>query len=297
VKRSGSAAPHPAESRPGRPRGGFQRAEGLTAYRLLVEYDGSRFQGWQKQGPGQTAQGVRTVAGALERVLRDAGIPVADLGGSGRTDAGVHALGQVAHLRLGRGPGPDVRALQLVFDRGLPGDVAVRAVHGCSPGFHARHDAVSRSYLYQLSLRRTAFAKPYVWWVKGGLDLGRLREAWAAFQGNLDFSAFADLEPGEDPRARVLSCELATLDCLVLLRVTADHFLRRQVRRMVGAAVACALGKAGPEQVAADLAAPTAEANLAWGAAAAPASGLFLERVRYPGDPPETPLQAAVPVL
>ena len=270
-------------------------AEG-GAFRLLVEYDGSRFQGWQKQGPRQTAQGVRTVAGTLERTLREAGLEPASLVGSGRTDAGVHALGQVAHLHLA-GARPRPWELQKLLDQGLPGDVAVRSVALCSRGFHARHDARSRSYLYQISLRRTAFAKPYVWWVKGALDLELLEQAWTAFQGNHDVSAFADLEPGEDPHCQIQRLELGRAGDLVLLRAAAGHFLRRQVRRMVGAAVLCAQGRERPERVRRDLAEPSPEANLAWSAGAAPASGLFLERVRYPGDPEDNPLQPAVPVF
>ncbi|MDR3669642.1 MAG: hypothetical protein P4L36_02295, partial [Holophaga sp.] len=276
-----------------RPERAAPRPAAGAAYRLLIEYDGSRFQGWQKQGPKQTAQGVRTVTGVLERALQEGGIQVAALGGSGRTDAGVHALGQVAHLHLAPGQAPRPRELQKILDTGLPGDVAVRSVAACSPAFHARHEALGRSYLYQLSLRRSAFAKPYIWWVKGSLDLRRLAEAWAAFQGAYDLSAFADLEPGEDPRCQIQSSELAQAGSLVLLRVTAGHFLRRQVRRMVGAAVLCALGKEDPKRIPRDLAQPTDEANLFWGAAAAPAAGLFLERVRYPGDPVDFPLQAA----
>jgi len=282
LRRPERAAPRPAQG---------------PAYRLLVEYDGSRFQGWQKQGPKQTAQGVRTVTGALERALQEGGIQVAALGGSGRTDAGVHALGQVAHLHLAAGPAPRPKDLQKIFDMGLPGDVAVRLVATCSPGFHARHEAMSRTYLYQLSLRRSAFAKPYIWWVKAPLDQRKLAQAWAAFQGAYDLSSFADLEPGEDPRCQIQSSELAQQGDLVLLRVTATHFLRRQVRRMVGAAVHCALGKEKPERILQDLAHPSPEANLFWGAAAAPSAGLFLERVRYPGDPVEFPLQPAVPVF
>ena len=279
-----------------RPERAAPRPASGPSYRLLVEYDGSRFQGWQKQGPKQTAQGVRTVTGALERALQDGGVAVAAQGGSGRTDAGVHALGQVAHLHLPPGPAPRPRDLQKLFDSNLPGDVAVRLVASCSPAFHARHEAMSRTYLYQLSLRRSAFAKPYIWWVKAPMDLDRLARAWAAFQGAYDLSAFADLEPGEDPRCQIQSSELARQGDLVLLRVTATHFLRRQVRRMVGASVLCALGKERPERIQQDLTQPTAEANLFWGAAAAPSAGLFLERVRYPGDPVVFPLQAAVPV-
>jgi len=265
-------------------------------YRLLVEYDGSRFQGWQKQGPKQTAQGVRTVAGTLERVLQEAGLTVSSLGGSGRTDAGVHALGQVAHLHLS-GTNPKFWELQRILDEGLPGDVAVRAVNPCPAGFHARHEAVARTYLYQLSLRRTAFAKPFVWWVKAPLDPQRLQEAWLAFQGNQDMSAFADLVKGEDPRCQIHAMDFAQDGALVLLRVTAGHFLHKQVRRMVGASVLCALGKERVERIVRDLAAPTPEANLFWGAAAAPSAGLFLEHVHYPGGAELPPLRAETRVL
>lgn len=273
------------------------RAAAGPSYRLLLEYDGSRFQGWQRQGPKQTAQGVRTVSGTLERVLQEAGIQVATLGGSGRTDAGVHALGQVAHLHLTGTNAPRPRDLQRIFDEGLPADVAVRAVATCSPKFHARHEAMSRSYLYQISQRRSAFAKPYLWWVKAPMDLRKLEDAWGAFQGAYDLSAFADLEPGEDPRCQIQSSELVLDGSLVLLRVIATHFLRRQVRRMVGAAVHCALGKERPGRILQDLQQPSAEANLYWGASAAPSAGLFLERVRYPGDPIEDPIRAAMPVF
>ena len=268
----------------------------ITAFRLVVEYDGSRYHGWQKQGEQQTSQGVRTVTGSLERVLHEAGLQVRTLGGSGRTDAGVHALAQVAHLHLGGPQIPEPRELQRLFDEGLPADVAVRSISTCSPNFHARHDALERSYLYQLSTRRSALAKPFIWWVKGRLDVARLKEAWMAFQGSHDASAFADLEPGEDPRVHIASCEFAIDGSLILLRATADHFLRRQVRRMVGAAVLCAQGRDKLTHILQDLQQPTPEANLHWSGKAAPAAGLFLESVRYAGDTPQEPPRAVVRV-
>lgn len=267
-----------------------------AAFRLLIEYDGSRFQGWQRQGRAQAAAGVRTVAEALERALREAGHTVLTLGGSGRTDAGVHALGQVAHLHLGGGGRPRARDLQRVFDQGLPADVAVRRVEPCDPAFHARHDAVARTYIYQVSLRRTALAKPFVWWAKGPLDEARLAACWKAFEGFHSVAAFADLED-EDPRCELQRCECVREGSLLLLRATASHFLRRQVRRMVGAAVACAQGRAREADLRRDLQAPTAEATARWAALAAPASGLFLEQVHYPGAPGPGAATPAIPVL
>jgi len=270
------------------------REGGRSAYRFKVEYDGSRFHGWQKQSDRQVSQGIRTVTGALERVLQQAGHRVLTLGGSGRTDAGVHALGQIAHLHLPALGAPRPQDLQRIFDEGLPSDLAVASIEPCSTSFHARHDALERSYLYQLSLRRSAFGKSFLWWVKGNLDLRRLEEAWALFPGNYDASAFADLEPGEDPHVQIKRCELSRDGSLVLLRLTAGFFLRRQVRRMVGAAVLCGLGKEKVEHLRRDLQHPSKEATLYWSEKAAPAAGLFLERVRYQGDSEAVPL---LPVL
>ncbi|NTW87159.1 MAG: hypothetical protein HGB30_13465, partial [Holophagaceae bacterium] len=136
--------------------------------------------------------------------------------------------------------------------------------------------------------------KPWIWWVKRNLDLGRLRAAWTSFQGDQDIAAFADLDPEEDGRARILTCEVAEAGSLILLRVRASHFFRRQVRRMVGASVACALGEEEPRRIQEDLRNPTDAANLYWGAKAAPASGLFLETVRYQGDPEPGPPRATL---
>ena len=270
--------------------------EAKAAYRLLLEYDGSRYHGWQKQGERQSAQGIRTVAGTLERVLHEAGFRVQTLVGAGRTDIGVHAAGQVAHLHLSASKGPSAAELRRKLDEGLPSDIAVRSITPCSPAFHARHDAVERSYLYQIGLRRSAFAKPYLWWVKGRLDLAILQAAWKSFEGHHDMAAFADLEPGEDSRCQIRLCELSREGSLVLLRVTARHFLRRQARRMVGAAVLCGLGKEKLETIALDLRKPNPDVTLHWAENAAPSSGLFLERVRYPGDPELPSLKALIPV-
>jgi tRNA pseudouridine38-40 synthase len=261
----------------------------LASFRLLIEYDGSRFQGWQKQGAKQSREGVRTVAGSIEHVLHEAGLNLVNLGGAGRTDAGVHALGQVAHLHLEAKGAPRPGELRRILDSALPQDIAIRDVRSCPPRFHARHDAVDRTYLYQISHRRSAFGKPWIWWVKRGLDPDRLALAWMAFEGNQDVSAFADLDTEEDGRTHIIRCEVSEAGPLSLLRVRATHFYRRLVRRMVGAAVACALGDEEPRRVIEDLRDPTEAANLYWGAKAAPASGLFLESVRYPGDPEPGP--------
>lgn len=272
-------------SRPARPR--------AAAYRLILEYEGTRFHGWQRQGPGQTEAGIRTVAGTLERILAKAGHAPRVLVGAGRTDAGVHALGQVAHLHLDA-PGPRPEDLQILLDQALPSDLAVASIERCAAEFHARHDALERTYLYRISRRRSGLAKPFLWWVKGHLNEGRVQEAWAAFEGFHNVSAYADLEANEDPRCELRRCSWTEVGSLLLLRVTASHFKTRQVRRMVGAAVACGQGKAKVADLRRDLERPSPEAVLRWSALAAPAAGLFLERVRYRGEPESA--EAAFPL-
>jgi tRNA pseudouridine38-40 synthase len=267
-----------------------------TAFRLHLEYDGGRYQGWQKQGQLQTAQGVKTVAGTLERVLHQAGYQVLNLTGSGRTDAGVHALDQVAHLHMPKSRETTASTLLRTLNDSLPSDVVVTSLEPCPASFHARHDAVARTYVYQISQRRSAFAKPYIWWVKRHLDIHALEDAWRSFQGFHDVTSFADLDQDDDPRCEIQACDFRTDGAVILLRVTASHFLRKQVRRMVGAAVTCGLGQERPSKILRDLMSPSPAITLAWSEKAAPASGLFLAHVQYSGQPELGPLEAITPM-
>lgn len=265
-------------------------AEGPFTYRLTVEYDGTRFSGWQEQ------RNARTVAGELKAALADAGFPALDLGGAGRTDAGVHALAQVAHLRLSRRTDPG--SLANALNARLPGSVQVLSVEPSHPGFHARHRAVARSYLYQVSRRRTAFAKRYVWWVKDPLDSRRMGEALGLLTGRHDFRLFCEAA-GEQAGTlvEVERVEMAEDGELVLLRFLASHFLWRMVRRLVGTLVEVGKGRLAPSAFADLLAGrplPAGQGSPAeW---TAPASGLFLERVLYPGDAPPGALAPVTPI-
>src|SRR4029453_18958454 len=135
-----------------------------------------------------------------------------ELYGSGRTDAGVHALGQVAHLDLDTTKRED--ALRFALNDALPA------------AFHARRSALGRSYLYQIARRRTAFLKPYVWWIKDALDVERMRRAAPLFRGRHDFRSFTQDDPDEkSTQVQVDALELAAQGDLVLLRVTGSHFV------------------------------------------------------------------------
>jgi tRNA pseudouridine38-40 synthase len=193
----------------------------------------------------------------------------------------VHALAQVVHLDLPSGLPPDTLVRRI--NDGLPADINVLDATRVPPRFHARHAAVARSYLYQVSRRRTAFGKPFVWWVREPLDVARMQAAADGLVGFADFRAFTADDPDEKS-TRVLLDEIAVAGYggLILIRVTGSHFLWKMVRRIVGVLVETGRGGIEPGDVPRLLTGTTElPARLS-----APASGLFLERVFYepPGD-------------
>jgi tRNA pseudouridine38-40 synthase len=268
----------------------------MPRFKLTIEYAGTRYSGWQIQ------KNARTVQGEIDKAVRSVtGRKDFELYGSGRTDAGVHALGQVAHLDVSTSLPPATLRHRLNDD--LPADINLLDARIVPHRFHARHDAVGRAYLYQLATRRTAFAKPYVWWVREAIELGRMRDAARAFVGMRDFKSFAQDddadEEGETARSTLVLVERLELvedGELVLLRIEGSHFLWKMVRRIVGVLVDVGRGHMTPDAAAALLASPPGTpARLT-----APASGLFLDRVYYAGEPrsgevrPATPLRASV---
>jgi len=258
----------------------------VPRFKLTLEYAGTRYSGWQVQ------KNARTVQGDLNRAVYDAiGDAFVDSQGSGRTDAGVHALRQVAHLDVTRAPHPE--QLRRRINDGLPADIHVRSVVPVPRTFHARHSAVRRSYLYQISRRRTAFAKPFVWWIREDLDADAMRAAAEAFVGLNDFRAFSDDDPDEKSTKVLLEeVTLVEADDLVLVRVAGSHFLWKMVRRMVGVLGAIGTGELAVEDVPAIMASGgELPAQLT-----APAAGLFLEHVLYEGDPWPQPIVPAMPV-
>jgi tRNA pseudouridine38-40 synthase len=246
----------------------------MPRFRLTIEYAGTRYSGWQIQ------KNARTVAGDIERAVSTVtGVKTFELYGAGRTDAGVHALAQVAHLQIDTRL--DTETLRWRINDELPNDINILEVVRAPQRFHARHDAVSRSYLYQIARRRTAFAKPYVWWVREDLDLKAMREAAARFVGLKDFQSFtADDRDETSTKVQVDRVDIVDAPPLLLVRVVGSHFLWRMVRRLVGVLVAVGRRELRPSDVERML---TEESNEA-APLTAPASGLFLERVFYPGD-------------
>src|SRR5262252_763974 len=264
----------------------------VPRFKLTIECAGTRYSGWQIQ------KNARTIQGEIDRAVgRVTGRNDFELYGSGRTDAGVHALAQVAHLDVSTMLPPETLRRRLNDE--LPADINVLGATPVPHRFHARHDAVARRYLYQVATRRTAFAKPFVWWVKESIDAGRMREAARSFIGLRDFRSFAASESRDDPdepsastRVLVEQVEVVHDRHLILVSVHGSHFLWKMVRRIVGVLVEIGRGGLPVDAVATILATGSeAPARLT-----APASGLFLERVFYKGDRFDTPVRAATPL-
>jgi tRNA pseudouridine38-40 synthase len=251
----------------------------MARFRLDLEYVGTRYSGWQVQKNARTVQGV--LHEAVRRVSERTDF---DSYGSGRTDAGVHALHQVAHLDLETRLAPE--ALRRALNDELPADIHLLNVTKVTRRFHARHSAVGRSYLYQIARRRTAFGKPFVWWIRDPLDVAAIATTGRLFEGMHDFRSYADVDPSEkSTQVAIDKVEVAEAGTLVLVRILGSHFLWKMVRRMVGVMAEVGRGNLRPADAELFLREPSeVPARLT-----APPSGLFLELVLYEGDEPPGP--------
>jgi tRNA pseudouridine38-40 synthase len=251
----------------------------MPTWKLEIEYEGTRYRGWQIQ------HNAKSIQGELQDATRSLFAGKFELFGAGRTDAGVHALAQVAHLKV-----PEVkvnltpRQIQHGFNDILPHDINILKVSNAPDNFHARHDAVARYYIYQISTRRTAFGKSLVWWIKDELNVKAMKEAAELLVGKHDFRSFCEVEEGKKQSTiiKVDHAEIFTDGDLVCFRIGASHFLWKMVRRIVGMLAEVGRGNTSDEGFArlikfhSDVAAKFT----------APPSGLYLEKVLYKGDKP-----------
>lgn len=244
----------------------------MARFKLTLEYDGSRYAGWQLQRKERSVQGELLEAGF--KIFETENI---EIYGAGRTDAGVHARAQVAHLEA-----PDTRAtteqIMIRFNDLLPHDINILKVEKTHPKFHARHDARSRSYVYQISKRRDAFSKKFVWWVRDRLDVKAMSAAAARLEGFHDFRSFGDVEKeGQSTMVDMTHVEVREDADRIYIHLTGSHFLWKMVRRIVGVLVEVGRGRMTGQTVEDFLTKPSREpARLT-----APPSGLFLEKVEY----------------
>lgn len=272
-------------------------------WKLTLSYDGTDYHGWQVQPGRATVQG--ELQEALGRVVGEAPLPQ----GSGRTDAGVHALGQVASFELlARIPGDK---LKLALNRTLPEAIRVKEARVVKDGFHARHSTVAKTYEYRVFAERATgkprrdcppflarYVLPYPW----PLDLERMNEAAEAFRGRHDFTSFAATDPdvilqaagllaGEDGKGAVIVNPMRTIfssgwieretgdEAILIYQVRGSGFLHHMVRNLVGTMLDVGRGYRKAKEVPGMLAAKSRAAA----GPTAPARGLFLHSVEYAG--------------
>lgn len=245
----------------------------MRTFKMVLEFDGSRYKGWQRQKNGLSIQQV------LEEKLAILAGEAVKVIGSGRTDAGVHALGQVAHFRT-------TSQIPLLNIRNglnslLPEDIAVRSLVEADPTFHARIDVRSKIYLYRIYNQptRSPLFRNYAWIIYQPLDIAAMAEAAKHLKGTHDFTSFSTVHTD------VLSFERTIMDIgvirddrgLIKIFIEADGFLRYMVRTITGTLVEVGKGKRTPEEMPGLLAARNR--NLA--GMTAPPQGLFLKEVKY----------------
>lgn len=259
----------------------------MPRYKLTIEYEGTRYSGWQIQN------NARTVQGEIHKVCTEVlGKQPKEIYGSGRTDAGVHALAQVAHLDAETMLAPHI--LRYKLNDALPADIHILDLVKTHKSFHARHDAISRSYVYQISRRRTAFGKRFVWWIKDELHVPQMQQAVQLFGGMHDFRSFTRDDPDEKSTTALLEeLRIEEAGSLILLRVRGSHFLWNMVRRMVGVIAAVGRQKLPLSEARSFL----TETSTIPAQLTAPPSGLFLERVYYHGEKPLTTLTPMLTVV
>jgi tRNA pseudouridine38-40 synthase len=242
---------------------------------MLLAYDGGDFRGWQKQRDGRTVQGV------LEEALLEITGQPQPIIGAGRTDAGVHATGQVAHFDTSWTH--SLVALRQAFNSLLPREVAILAIDLAPRGFHARHSATARSYRYTLleSPVRQPLRRRTTFHLRQTLDVERMQRAATALLGQHDFGGFGrPMTPGGPTQRRMEHVRVSRRGDEVHIELRANAFLRHQVRRTVGMLVDVGRAKREVEEVKAVLE-RSPSAPVPW---RAPAQGLVLEAVHYPPD-------------
>ena len=244
----------------------------MTTFKLVLEYDGTQYAGWQRQLNAPTIQA------AVEEALAAIAQTRLTIIGAGRTDAGVHAFGQVASFRTDRGLSQ--REWLRALNAHLPADISALSVKAVPDHFHARYSANGKLYEYHLMNRseRAPLLRERAWMLYKPLDFAAMTEAAAYLTGSHDFSSFETAPTdNENPQCRLQQADLRRQGDLIIFSFYADRFLKQMVRSMVGTLVEVGQGK----RTAADMRTVLAARARAAAGRTAPAHGLYLVRVDY----------------
>jgi tRNA pseudouridine38-40 synthase len=245
----------------------------MNQYKLLIQYDGGRYQGFQRLGNGEN-----TIQGKIESVLSVLLGEPTEIIGSSRTDAGVHALAQIASFKTAKEL--QESEIKQYCTQYLPHDISIVEVTRVPEQFHPRFQAKGKTYLYQIWNRDypNPFLRKYSTHVKAPLDLPAMRQAAKRFVGEHDFTAFSNAKSRKKSMVRsITSIEMTEKDGCVEIRVTGSGFLYNMVRRIVGSLIAVGLGQLDGKTIPEILA--SKERKQA--GYLAEACGLFLERIEY----------------
>jgi tRNA pseudouridine38-40 synthase len=242
----------------------------MPRYKLTIEYDGTDFSGWQIQPDARTVE--EEIEKAMSQILQE---PI-DIIGQGRTDAGVHAKGQVAHVDLADSIDKD----KFLFGvNGLIGEeIQIHKIKEVHPDFHARFDAISREYEYTLLKKASPLGNRTAWWPGRDVNFRKLDECIHLLKGEFDFSGFSKFnEENFTTLCTILTAELEEKEEVFVFRISANRFLRNMVRRLVGSMIEVGKGKLLVSEFEEKLHTPESDVRTF----TAPSKGLVLSNVFY----------------
>lgn len=245
----------------------------MQNYKLTIQYDGTRYNGWQRQGNTEN-----TIQGKLNEIIGKYLNEEIDIAGSGRTDAGVHAYGQVANFKTAKCF--DKEKFLTDVNSYLPKDIRITAVESVDERFHARLSAVSKTYEYVIDNGKVSdvFKRKYAYRIEAPLNVEKMKEAAARLIGTHDYLSFCGNRKFKKSSVRsVMDISVEKVDDKITIRFTGNGFLQNMVRIMAGTLIEVGLGKREPESMTEILTARSRDAA----GMMAPAEGLFLRKVEY----------------
>lgn len=246
----------------------------MNNYRLLIQYDGSRYKGWQRLGNGEN-----TIQGKIEAVVSELAGKETEIIGASRTDAGVHALAQVANFKTDKEISP--YEVKKYLNRYLPEDICIKEVNSVADNFHSRFNAKNKTYLYKIWNHevKNPFMRKYSMHVDKKLNLDKMKEASEYFLGSHDFTAFSNAKSKKKSMVRdIYSISITENSGFIEIRVQGNGFLYNMVRRIVGTLIEIGLGKVDAKVIPAVM----ESGDRSKAGYIADASGLYLEKIEFP---------------